>query len=139
MKIFFPKQRRYFSELEKLFIIADLTSLLSKFNIWASSGALSDCIFPCGPHFLCLFTSNNFFVVEKWNICSSSYSATGISRELPDRTNNDSVCEWGFWGHSTPLHLKGRGKLYEHRTMGWGKVKMLQSSQFLPRLLFFKK
>lgn len=75
--------------------------------------------------------SNNLFV-ESWNICSLSCVATGISRELPDRTNRDNVWEWGLLGELHTL-LAPTGK----RTMGQGLVKMLPSSQFLLRFSHF--
>lgn len=101
---------------------------------WAGRSVL---LLPVG-HISCPFTRLAAFSVEDWNLCSSSCVATGISRELPDRSNHDCVWGMGFGGALRPSFPSGE------RTVGPGRVKRLQSSQFLlrfshsPRINLFK-
>lgn len=103
------------------FVVAALTSLLSGFTLWASSGALSDCfLFPPVGHISC--------VVQNWHICSLSCAATGGSRELPGRTDNDNVWASGLLGGlRAPPAPAGK------RMCGRGRARVPPSSQFLLR------
>lgn len=148
-----------------LFIIADLMSLRSKFNIWASLEAVSDCFFLAG-HISCVFTGLIMFLLQTGHTKSYAVQTLGItwSRLCSQQLMFVYKLSWtkhvesiffvtcGHWDFKRTHRQASDDRVWQwgfwgeqlsptptagRRKMSPGQVKMMQSSHFLQRFSHF--